>query len=146
MLTTLLLCTVIGVSDGDTLKARCRDDDGSHTISVRLAEIDAPERGQRFGQRSRLQLSALCFRQAAEVRASTVDRYGRAVAHVRCQGTDASAEQVRSGMAWVFNRYASTTSPLHGLQAQARRERRGLWADAQPLAPWEWRRRSSQAE
>lgn len=140
MLTTLLLCTVVGVSDGDTLKARCNTAAGSQTVSIRLAEIDAPERGQRFGQRSRRQLSALCFRQSAQVRATTVDRYGRTVAHVSCQGSDASSEQVRTGMAWVFTRYASTTSPLHALEAQARKERRGLWVDGQPTAPWEWRR------
>ncbi|HEX6706697.1 MAG TPA: thermonuclease family protein [Albitalea sp.] len=147
MLSPLLLCTVIAVSDGDTLKARCHAAHRpSTTIAVRLAEIDAPERGQRFGQRSRRQLSALCFRQAVEVRPTVVDRYGRAVAHVRCQGADASTEQVRSGMAWVFERYTSPSSPLHALQAQARQHRRGLWVDAQPQAPWEWRRQVSREE
>ena len=146
MLTTLLFCTVVGISDGDTLKARCDTDHGPQTLAIRLAEIDAPERSQRFGQRSRRHLSALCHRQPAEVRPTTIDRYGRAVAHVSCQGSDASTEQVRAGMAWVFKHYASPTSPLHGLQARAREERRGLWVDAEPVAPWDWRHHSGRTD
>ena len=67
------------------------------------------------------------------------DRYGRTVAHVSCNGIDANTEQVRAGMAWVFNRYVIDRR-LYVLQDEARAEHRGLWADAQPVAPWEWRR------
>jgi endonuclease YncB( thermonuclease family) len=73
------------------------------------------------------------------VKPRTTDRYGRTVARVECDGVDASAEQIRSGMAWVFDRYVSD-SALYEMQAVARGERRGLWGDAEPVAPWEWRR------
>jgi endonuclease YncB( thermonuclease family) len=144
MLGAVLLCTVIVVSDGDTLRARCDDVDGARIVVVRLAEIDAPEHGQAFGRQSRRQLAALCIRQPARIRTTAVDRYGRSVAHVHCRGIDAGAEQVRSGMAWVFDRYA-TTSALYALEAAARRERRGLWADAAPMPPWQWRERHRDA-
>jgi endonuclease YncB( thermonuclease family) len=52
---------------------------------------------------------------------------------------DANSEQVRRGMAWVFNRYARSGSPLYKLQYEAQGIRRGLWADAKPMAPWDWR-------
>ena len=141
----LLLCVIVGISDGDTLTARCdaAADAPAQTLRVRLAEVDAPERRQAFGPRSRGHLATLCFDQHAEVRpigaGSGLDRYGRTVAHVTCNGTDANAEQVRAGMAWVFDRYV-TDRRLYALQDEARAAHRGLWSDAQPVAPWEWRR------
>jgi endonuclease YncB( thermonuclease family) len=134
-----LSCLVIGISDGDTLKARCEELDGKVNITVRLAEIDAPEKGQAWGTRSRQHLAELCHGQSAVLKPRTTDRYGRTVGRVECDGVDASAEQVRSGMAWVFDRYVSD-SALYEMQAVARGERRGLWGDAEPVAPWEWRR------
>jgi hypothetical protein len=69
--------------------------------------MDAPEKGQAFGNRSEQQLSDVCFKKQAEVRPQTTDRYGRTVAHVICDGTDASTEQVPAGMAWVFDKYVT---------------------------------------
>ncbi len=68
MLLSALLCVVIGISDGDTLKVQCTTDQGQQSLTVRLAEIDAPEKSQPFGQRSKQHLSQLCFRKRAEVR------------------------------------------------------------------------------
>ena len=141
----LLLCVVVGITDGDTLTARCDSaaDASTQTIKVRLAQVDAPEHHQPSCARSREHLAALCFKQRAEVRPITAgggsDRYGRVVAHVSCNGVDANTEQVRAGMAWVFDRYV-TDQRLYTLQEEARAAHRGLWADAQPVAPWEWRR------
>ena len=56
-----------------------------------------------------------------------------------CSGIDANTEQVRPGMAWVFDRYVIDRR-LYALQDEARMAHCGLWADAQPVAPWEWRR------
>ena len=140
MLAALLICSVIGVSDGDTLTARCATDGAPQIITVRLAEVDAPEKAQPYGSRSKQNLSALCFHKPAQVRPVSVDRYGRTVAHVTCDGHDASADQVRAGMAWVFVRYAAKGSPLYRLERDARAARRGMWADARQVAPWEWRR------
>ena len=102
MPTTLLICLVIGIADGDTLTVRCELPTGMENFKVRLAEIDAPEKGQAFDTRSKQHLSDVCFRKPAEVRPPTTDRHGRTVARVICDGIDASAEQVRAGMAWVF--------------------------------------------
>jgi endonuclease YncB( thermonuclease family) len=139
MLAALLICTVVGISDGDTLTARCKTDRAPTTIRVRLAEIDAPERAQAFGQRSRRHLSDICFRRSARIEPVATDSYGRTVAHVSCDRVDAGAEQVRAGMAWVFVRYASKASALYELERDARSARRGLWIDRRPVAPWAWR-------
>ncbi len=77
-----LLCLIVGISDGDTLTARCPAADPAHPyqqVRVRLAEIDAPESRQAFGQRSKRHLSDLCFKTDATIRPTATDRYGRTV-------------------------------------------------------------------
>lgn len=137
-LASVVLCLVVGISDGDTLKARCGDPGGYEQVTVRLAEIDAPEKGQAFGQRSKQSLSSLCFGQWATIKPQTLDRYGRTVARVECRGEDASAEQARAGMAWFFPRYGKDAS-IRALEGLARGSKAGLWADPFPVPPWEWR-------
>ena len=131
-----LFCLVVGISDGDTIKVRCPD---KLQVVIRLAEIDAPEKAQSFGQRGKELLSTLCFKKQAEIRPSTRDRYGRTVARVLCAGTDANAAMVRVGMAWAYTRYL-TDPQIQAMEIVARRERLGLWADARPVPPWEWRK------
>lgn len=126
---------VVHVQDGDTLTVLVK----RTQIRVRLASIDAPESKQAFGTRSRQSLAALCARKPAEVVDHGKDRYGRTIGRVSCAGTDANAAQVSRGMAWVYVKYAPAGSPLYALEAQARANRAGLWADPQPVAPWEWR-------
>jgi len=139
-MTALLLCLVIGITDGDTIKVRC--DDSPQQV-IRLAEIDAPEKTQPFGDRSRQHLADLCFQKRAELQPKLKDRYGRTVARVKCEGTDASAAQVRTGMAWAFTKYL-TDPAIKQLEGEAMESHRGLWADAEPLPPWDWRRNPAQ--
>jgi endonuclease YncB( thermonuclease family) len=139
MSATLLFCLVVAVTDGDTLTARCGTKP-PQTLTIRLAEIDAPERRQPFSARSKQYLASLCFRKQAEVQAKTTDRYGRTVARVACAGIDANAAMVEAGMAWAFTRYV-TDPRLPELQAHAMAKRAGLWADPSPVPPWEWRSR-----
>lgn len=136
-------CLVVGIADGDTLTARCGQAGAYEQVKVRLAEIDAPEKKQPFGERSRQNLAGLCFQREAVLRPTTTDRYGRNVARVECDGRDANTEQVRAGMAWAYTQYQSDPA-ISRLELQARRTRTGLWSDlgtaAEPMAPWEWRK------
>ena len=131
----VFLAVVIGISDGDTITVLHERE----PVKIRLAEIDAPEKKQPFGTKSKQALSDLCFGKQAVITPKTIDRYGRTVARVKCDGQDASEQQVSSGMAWVFDRYVTDRS-LYPLQDEARSARRGLWADADPVPPWEWRK------
>lgn len=133
-----LLCLVVAISDGDTLKARCGEPGAYEQVTIRLAEIDAPEKRQPYGEASRQALAALCFQQQAAVTPATRDRYGRTVARVACAGQDASAAQVRTGMAWAFTRYL-TDPEIARLEAAARAAGVGLWTDPDPVPPWDWR-------
>lgn len=132
----LLVALVVGVTDGDTLTALSEQ---REQIKIRIAEIDAPESRQPFGAASKRSLSDLCFKVRAEIRPQKTDRYGRTVARVKCRGEDASAHQVRTGMAWVFERYASDRR-LFRLQDDAKAAGRGLWSERTPVPPWEWRK------
>ena len=127
---------VVSVHDGDTLTVLI----DHRQVRVRLTDIDAPELGQPFGTRSRQSLSDLCFGKTAALDVRGQDRYKRTLAQVTCAGTDANAEQVRRGYAWIFVRYARPGSPLPALENEARAAHRGLWRDSTPVAPWDWRR------
>lgn len=126
---------VVSVADGDTLTLL----HGREQLKIRLTEIDGPERGQPFGRRSAQSLRALCTGQLARVVLAGKDRYQRSLGRVWCAGVDANAEQIRRGMAWVYDHYVTDRS-LYPLQDAARAGRRGLWADAAPVPPWQWRR------
>lgn len=125
---------VISVTDGDTLKVLVEQ----QPIKIRLTEIDAPEKKQAFGARSRQSLADLCFGENARVEDHGHDRYGRTLGRVYCDGIDANAEQIRRGMAWVYEHYA-TDLRLYALQAAAQASGIGLWVDARPMPPWKWR-------
>jgi len=126
---------VVAVQDGDTLTVLA----GSKQTRVRLDSIDAPEMRQAFGERSKDSLVEMCLSQRAFVREYGKDRNGRTIGRVTCSGVDANVEQVRRGMAWVFDRYVTDYS-LYAQQDAARLSRRGLWSSTNPVAPWEWRR------
>lgn len=127
---------VVGVTDGDTLTVLmdCRP------VKVRLHGIDAPEQAQAFGARSKRNLSALAFGKQAVVEVRETDQYGRLVAVVTCDGRNVNREQVKAGMAWWYRKYAPNDADLQALEAAARHDRRGLWADKNPTPPWEYRR------
>lgn len=129
------------VLDGDTLIVRAS---GKKSVTLRLYGIDAPEAGQDDGPRAKQILIALAARQRISVEPVDTDRYGRTVALVRLQdGTLLNEVLVAEGLAWVYAEYChqELCVRLRELEAQARLERRGLWAAANPERPADWRRR-----
>lgn len=131
---------VVGVADGDTLTVLSN---GNEQIKVRLSEIDAPEKAQAYGVRSKQSLSDLCFGKNVEVTLQAIDRYGRSIGRVYCAGIDANVEQLKRGMAWVYDKYVKDRA-LYVVQDEARSRRIGLWSDEDPTPPWLWRKKSRQ--
>ena len=127
---------VVGISDGDTLTIM---DATKKTHKIRLAYIDAPESGQAFGQTAKRQLSTICFDRQARVVVVDTDRYQRSIGVVTCDGVNANRSMVEAGLAWVYRRYAPLTTSWAAFEEKARRERRGLWSVASPVAPWDYR-------
>ena len=132
---------IVGVHDGDSITLL---DLNNRQHKIRLDGIDAPELGQPFGGASKKHLAELVFNRQVVAECGKTDRYGREVCKVVIAAVDAGLEQIRAGMAWYFRRYAKEL-PLDrrqqyaDMEAQAQAERRGLWADAEPVAPWDWR-------
>jgi micrococcal nuclease len=140
---------VVYVDDGDTLVVMR----GNHArFNVRLASIDAPETGhtshergrlgQPFGDNARRYLDALVKGRMVIARCYEADRYSRQVCDILVNGESANRAMVAAGLAWAntaaHGRYLRDTAMLT-LQADAQRRRMGLWSDANPVAPWEWR-------
>ena len=141
---SVLLCLVVAVTDGDTLKVRCGEPGNYEQKTIRLSAIDAPEKKQAFGQKSKEALRGLCFKDVASIKETATDRYGRTVADVTCKGRDVGAYMVSTGYAWVYDKYAKGYSHLYPLQDQAKAKKLGLWKDMEtknlPVPPWEWRK------
>jgi len=126
---------VVGVTDGDTISVLR----GGHPTTVRLVGIDAPEKGQAYGQRAKQFAATLAFGQTVTVRVSGHDRYMRLLAEVILpDGRSLNQEMVRAGYAWWFRKYSRDLTLAH-LEAEAREAHRGLWADRAPEAPWTYR-------
>jgi len=129
---------VVGVHDGDTFSV-LHDGKGE---KVRVNGIDCPELGQPFGARAKQYASQLIFGQYVAVTAAGLDRYGRTLGDVvLADGRSLSKEMVRAGLAWQYREH-SKDKELAALEADARSSKRGLWADARPVAPWAWRKAS----
>lgn len=126
---------VVAITDGDTLVVLREN----VNVKVRLAEIDAPEKSQPYGKRSRQSLAELVFGKEVYVREEGRDRYGRTIGYVIHEGVNANREQVFRGMAWVYDRFAADRT-LYTVQAEAREALRGLWADPAATPPWAWRK------
>ncbi len=133
---------VVSVADGDTVTVL---DAGKIQHKIRLAGIDAPEKKQAFGNRSKDSLSDLVFGKSVRVETGKKDRYGREVGKILADDRDVNLVQVQRGLAWHYKAYereqsAADRSLYDAAERDARAGRRGLWRDAQPVPPWEWRK------
>lgn len=134
---------VIRVADGDTITIL---DGNKIKHKARLAGIDAPEKAQAFGERSRESLADLVAGRTVILETHKKDRYGRAVGKILVNGRDINVEQVRRGMAWFYRDYSNEQTVEDRLsydraEAEAKGSRLWLWADRDPVPPWEYRRR-----
>lgn len=127
---------IVGVSDGDTATLLTSS---NKSVKIRLAQIDAPEKNQAFGEKSKQSLSDLIFGKQVSVEVETKDRYGRSVGKIKVAGVDANLEQVKRGMAWFYVQYGKD-SAYRNAEASARFNRVGLWSEPNPVPPWVFRR------
>jgi endonuclease YncB( thermonuclease family) len=127
------------VQDGDSFILR---DPAGGEITVRLAECDAPERHQPYADEARAHLRRLIEDRVVDVLTNQSDRYGRVVGRVYRGPVDVNAAMVEAGFAWAHLKYLTDRDFLR-LEAAARENRRGLWADRnKPLEPWVFRQQT----
>jgi endonuclease YncB( thermonuclease family) len=127
---------VVAISDGDTLTIL---DDSKTQHKIRLAGIDAPEKGQAFGNKAREALGDKVFQLSVRVEVIDVDRYKREVGRIYLGDRFINMDMVRDGFAWRYIQY-DKPGEFTVAEADARERRRGLWADPNPTPPWEWRK------
>ena len=133
---------VVGVSDGDTITVL---DAGKTQHVVRLGGIDAPERKQPFGSAAKEVLSSFVFDRRVEARCWKRDRYGREICSVFVGTRDVGLAMIRDGYAWHYKAFereqsAEDRAAYARTEADARSARKGLWRDAAPVPPWDWRK------
>jgi len=127
---------VVRVTDGDTFQLELEE----VLVKIRLHGIDTPELDQPYGDRAREFAALLILGRDVGVQIQDIDRYGRIVGTVILpDGRVLNHELVAAGLAWWYRRYASGDTVLRDLEQEARTAERGLWANRQAIAPWDWR-------
>ena len=128
------------ITDGDTYDVR-RSIGG--TVTIRLHGVDAPESSQPYGRAATRAARRIAGGKNVRVTVEDIGRYGRAVARIEVDGGDLGALLLQRGLAWYYQQYAPNETEYARLERQARNGDRGLWSQANPIPPWEWRDRSS---
>lgn len=128
---------LVGVADGDTVTVVM---DGQQT-KIRLYGIDAPEKAQPYGQSSTESIKQLTTGKTITVQSYERDKYGRTVGVVFADGVNINEAQVKAGNAWVYQQYCKEAfcAQWKAFEKEAKTAGVGLWKDASPTAPWEWR-------
>lgn len=124
---------VIKISDGDTITVLS----GKEQTKVRLYGIDAPEKKQDYGQRSKQFLASLIAGQVVEVEPKGKDKYKRTLGIIHFKGQDINAQMVLNGYAWAYVKYSRIYVDQ---EKTARENKRGLWQSNDPTPPWQWRK------
>ncbi len=130
---------VTRVADGDTVTVL---DAANVQHKIRLHGIDAPEKKQAFGEKSKQHLSSLVFGKDVRVKYKSRDKYGRIIGTVFVDGRDVNHEMLRAGLAWHYKRYDK--SPEYAsAELEAWQNHRGLWVDSNPTPPEQFRHRAT---
>lgn len=133
----IIIGKIIKITDGDTVTLMARN---YRKIRIRLASIDAPEKKQPFGQKSKQFLADLVFQKQVKAEIYGKDKYHRRIADIFIGDSWVNAEMVKSGMAFVYRRYNKSPYLIH-LEKQARKQKKGVWQQPQHLIiyPWDFR-------
>lgn len=129
---------VINTTDGDTVKILTPTNE---QVKIRLYGIDAPEKKQPFGKKSKDFLAGLIAGKLVQVQEYGKDRYKRTLGVIYYGGEDINAKMVSSGYAWAYVRYSRR---YEAQEAMARNKKLGLWQDKKQVSPWTWRGKNSQ--
>ena len=126
----------VRTTDGDTFEAKVQ----GVVMDFRLAEIDAPEKDQPYGDASTKALQSLLKGKRLVLVPTDTDRRGRTVAFVWNDKTCINKEMIRRGAAWFYDEYADDPA-LHGVEGEAREAKVGLWSlpPEDREEPWHWR-------
>ena len=134
---------VVSDADGDTITVL---DAEKNQHKIRLQGIDAPEKAQAFGAKSKQALYEMVHGKTVQVSFEKSDKYGRILGKVLLDGQDICHQQIKAGLAWHYKKYQNQ-QPLvdrdaySASETAAKNEKLGLWSDPRPVAPWDFRKR-----
>ena len=134
-----LIGKVVKVSDGDTITILTSD---KTQHKIRLNDIDAPEKKQAFGNKSKDNLAKYIAGKTVTVQYQKKDKYKRVLGTIYYNNTDINLQQVKDGYAWVYKKYSNNKN-YYKAEKLARDKRIGLWIDKNPLEPWELRKKKN---
>ena len=135
---TTFTAKVVGIKDGDTVVVL---DSLNNQTTLRLAEVDCPEKNQPFGTKAKQFTSDQIYLKTIKYVVTDTDRYGRSIAMIYYDTNNKylSADIIKAGMGWHYKRY-STSKELATFEDNAKKNKIGLWIDSNPVAPWEFRK------
>ena len=136
-LTETFNAKVVRIVESDTIEGLTGD---NTKFKIRLEGIDTPEPKQAFGNVAKKAVGELTHEKNVTILKTGQDFYGRTLAFVVADGVNVNAELIRLGMAWQYLQY-NDDAELAAIELEAREAKRGLWFDAEPVAPWEWRKK-----
>jgi endonuclease YncB( thermonuclease family) len=124
--------------DGDTFVLK---DSAGKSHTIRLHGVDTREKNQPHGRNATKFLKKRIAGEQVGVETHGKGYHGRTIGTVYVDGVNVNTELVCVGHGWWYKRYALTALELTSCEKSARADKLGLWADADPVPPWEWRRR-----
>ncbi|KAA6224700.1 MULTISPECIES: thermonuclease family protein [unclassified Campylobacter] len=127
---------VLRVIDGDTIEISYQNEKSK----IRFFGIDAPELKQEFGEESKLFLSSLIDKKQVEVFKKDKDKYNRILAIIKLNNEDINKKMVRFGYAHAYIYYSDIYKDDEKI---AKENKLGLWADKNPVSPYEWRKKNN---
>jgi endonuclease YncB( thermonuclease family) len=132
---------VVGITDGDTITVL--NNKTLKDVKIRLYGIDCPEQSQAYSKKAKKFTSKLVYGKVVEVKVMDTDRYGRTVAMIYADKTLLNEELLKAGYAWVYYEYCHELicHAWADYQFAAKLDKRGLWADPDPIPPWEFRKK-----
>ena len=134
---------VVGVADGDTITVL---DQQKNTYKIRLQGIDAPEKKQAFGEKSKQSLHDLVHGKQVRIEYDKEDKYGRIVGKITLDDLDICLQQLVLGMAWHYKKYqneqyVADRVVYNDAELKSKSLKLGLWAEETPTPPWEFRKK-----
>jgi len=137
---------IVAISDGDTITLLTQD---KQQLKIRLVGIDTPEKKQAYGSKAREHLASRIFKQDVEVDLRKKDQYGRHLGVIYLSGVDINQLMIQDGYAWFYKHYAKEQPKEEALryakaEQDARAKQKGLWADPNPVPPWDFRKETKE--
>jgi micrococcal nuclease len=129
--------TITRIVDGDTIKAKIAKTVDGPELTIRLASVDAPEKGQPFGMHATRYLEGTILNKTVTLSAFKNDMYGRTLGDLYLGTTKINTALVEQGYAWA---YFPQQDYYLKVQAKAKKAKLGLWSISEQVPPWEYRK------